>query len=56
MSDALVGLVFGIGLAAWVYAQMYRRTGGNNKSALTVAGLCGLVGFLFILILLGILF
>lgn len=56
MSNAMIGLLTGLGLAAWVYSKMYRRTGGNTQNALVVAGLVGFLAFLFMLTILGILF
>lgn len=32
----------GAGVGTWVYSKMYSRTGGNNRSAGTVAGVAGL--------------
>lgn len=56
MSNATIGFLFGIGIAAWIYARMQRSTGGNTKSSLTVAGVTGLVGFIFVTLLLGMIF
>lgn len=55
-SNFAVGIYFGIGLAGWVYAKMQRQTGGNTTNSLIVAGGSGLVGFLLISTLLGIVF
>jgi hypothetical protein len=49
LSNVTVALLFGIGAGAWIYAKTYRGSGGNNKSALTVAGIGG--GLLFLLVL-----
>jgi hypothetical protein len=37
MNSVIVALLAGIGGGAWIYAKMSRQTGGNTKSALTVA-------------------
>jgi hypothetical protein len=55
MSNVWTGLIFGIGFGGWVYAQMMRRT-SNTKTSLLVAAAAGLVGWLVITTLLGIVF
>jgi hypothetical protein len=55
-SNLTVGIILGIGFGGWVYAKMQRKTGGNTKSSLIVAGACGLVALLFAVIILGMLF
>lgn len=52
MSNALIGLFLAVGVAAWVYNQVQRRTGGNTQNALVVAGLVGLLAFIAMLTLL----
>lgn len=47
MPNVVVALFFTAGASTWIYSKMYRRTGGNNKSSLTVAGACAVVIFLF---------
>ena len=42
MGNGLIALMMGAGAATWVYSKMYRRTGGNNRSAGTVAAVAGL--------------
>jgi len=56
MSNALTGLLFGIGLGGWVYAMMMRQTGGQAQTSLIIAGCSGLVGFFVIFTLLGVIF
>ncbi len=56
MSNAITGLLFGVGLSAWVYSKMMRQTGGNTKNSVIIAILAGLAGFLLIFSLLGVLF
>lgn len=53
MNNALVSFLLGIGFAGWVYAKIYRSTGGNTKSALVVAGASGFVAFILMMIILG---
>jgi hypothetical protein len=56
MSDAMIGLLFGIGFGGWVYSKIYRSTGGNNTSALLTAGGAALVAFLLVVTILSIIF
>jgi hypothetical protein len=55
-SNVTVGLIFAVGFAAWVYSKMHRQTGGNNQTALIVAGAAAFISFLLIVITLGALF
>ncbi len=48
MSAVIIGLLAGAGIGAWVYSQGMRRTGGNTKSALIVAGVVALIVFVFV--------
>ncbi|MES2971735.1 MAG: hypothetical protein V4702_05435 [Patescibacteria group bacterium] len=41
MSNVTVGLLMGIGFAAWVYSKLMHSTGGNTKNALIVATCAG---------------
>jgi hypothetical protein len=56
MNNTTIGILFGLGFGAWIYSKVYRSTGGNSKSAILVAGGAGLVAFLLIVTLLGIIF
>lgn len=49
MSNILIAFMLGAGGAAWAYNKMNDKTGGNTTSSAIVAGLCGLVLFLFML-------
>lgn len=46
LGSVAVGFLAGIGVAAWVYSQTMRRTGGNNKSSITAAAIAGLFAFI----------
>lgn len=46
MSSALVGLLLGLGVAAWTYSKAMRRTGDNARSSLTLAGIVGFIAFI----------
>ncbi len=48
MSAVVIGLLAGAGVGAWIYSQGMRRTGGNTKSALIVAGVVGAIVFVFV--------
>lgn len=50
MSTFLIGLFVAIGAGGWVYAQIQRRTGGNTQTSLLMAGVAGVIAFLFIVI------
>lgn len=50
MSTVVIGLFVSAGAGAWVYAQIQRRTGGNVQTSLTMAGIAGVIAFLFIVI------
>lgn len=46
MSAFLVSLIFGAGVAGWVWSKVGRRTGNANPTSVTVtAGGAGLVAF-----------
>ncbi len=47
----LVAFFVGLGFGTWVYTKIIRSTGGNTKSALTVAGISGLGAFVVIYLL-----
>lgn len=55
-SNVTIGILFALGVAAWVYSKMQRRTGGNTQSSLIVSSLVGLLAFIFIVTVLGLLF
>ena len=48
MSVGVISFIFALGVGAWIYNYMARRTGeGNAKSALIIAGLSALFIFVF---------
>jgi MFS superfamily sulfate permease-like transporter len=51
MSNVVISLFGSIGLTAWIYSQMHRRTGGNTQSAAAVAGIAGVLSFLVMMVL-----
>ena len=49
MSDGLIALFFGFGVAGWAYSQLSRRSGNANPSSTMIAaGFGGLVAAIFI--------
>ncbi|HSX27564.1 MAG TPA: hypothetical protein VLG25_02175 [Patescibacteria group bacterium] len=56
LSNGLVGLMLGAGVAAWVYGQVQHRTGNNTQNSLIVAGIAGLFTFLIVVTAIGIIF
>ena len=56
MSNALTGLLFGIGLGGWAYTVMMHRNGGQVQPSLFVAGAAGLAGFFVVYTTLGLIF
>jgi flagellar biogenesis protein FliO len=55
-SNTLIAFLASIGFAAWVYSKVQRSTGGNTSNSLLVAGGSGLLLFLFLVIVLGLVF
>ncbi|MDQ3158548.1 MAG: hypothetical protein M3P98_00205 [bacterium] len=47
MSNLLFAFLIGLPVGVWVYSKMYRRTGGESKSAITVGAGIGILAFLF---------
>jgi hypothetical protein len=48
LSDAMTGLIFGVGFGGWVYFKLLANTGGHQKSALIGGLLAGAGGFFVI--------
>ena len=47
-SGVVIGLIVAISGATWVYTQMMRRTGDNNKSSIITAGIAGFFAFVIV--------
>lgn len=56
MSNALTGLIFGIGFSGWIYAMMMRQNGGQIQQSVTIAAVAGVAGFFVIFSLLSVVF
>lgn len=56
MSNFMVGLLAGLGVAAYVYNIIYKNTGGNTANALVVGGVAGLISMIAMMALLATLF
>lgn len=48
MSSIIVALLASVGIATWLYTKFMRRSGGNTKNSLLVAGLLGLIIFFIV--------
>ncbi len=55
MSNLMIGLLVALSAAVWVYSKVARRTGGNTRSSLIVAGIAAAGAFLVVQSLLAIL-
>lgn len=54
LSNVLVSLFFGAGVAGWFYFKVMQRTGGTDaKSAGLLVGLIGFIGFMAFYLVLG---
>lgn len=51
MGSFFIALVFGAGVAGWVYNKVQHRNGGQSKQSLSVAILVGAVAFIVFLTL-----
>lgn len=49
MTNSVIGLLVAVSLATWLYTKLMRRSGGNIRSSLIVAGLAGIVVFIIVL-------
>lgn len=47
----LISLIVGISAGTWVYSRFMRTTGGNAKSAITMAVVSGIGAFIIIYML-----
>jgi len=50
-SAGVIGLLVALSATAWVYNKAMRQTGGNGKTAATVAIIAGVISFIVILTL-----
>ena len=51
-SNFAIALLFALGFGGWVYSKIYKKSGGNNSSSLTVAGLSAFAALVIGLVLL----
>lgn len=56
MSNGMISLLTALGIGAWIYAKMYRSSGGNRVNAMVVSGGAGLVVFLAMMAILNAIF
>ena len=52
-NNILVGILLGLGCAAWVYAKLIRSSGGNAKNSLIVASAVGAAAMVIMIMILG---
>ncbi|MEK7603363.1 MAG: hypothetical protein AAB459_03935 [Patescibacteria group bacterium] len=52
MTNGFIAFLLGAGVGAWVYGKVMRSSGNNTQSALTVAAIAGVAGFVLMLLLL----
>ncbi|HLB66494.1 MAG TPA: hypothetical protein VJJ78_02790 [Candidatus Saccharimonadales bacterium] len=52
MGSFWIAFLAGIGSSGWVYSKTQRKTGGNTKSSVITAGVCGIAVFIVLWILL----
>lgn len=53
MSNALLALLVAVSASAWIYNKLMKTTGGNTKSALSGAAISGVLIFVLVLIVAG---
>lgn len=51
MSSVLLALLIAASAGTWIYSKFMRTTGGNNGTAITAAGVSGVLIFVLVLIL-----
>lgn len=50
-SGVLIGFLVAVSSGTWVYTKVMRRTGNNQRSSITTAGVFGLIAFVMTLTL-----
>lgn len=53
MSTFVISLLVAIGGGTWAFSKIYRRTGGNTQTSITMGVIAGVILFLFTYILAG---
>lgn len=56
MSNVFIALLLAVGASVWIYSKFMYRTGGNAKSAVSAAGVSGVLIFVILLVVLSIIF
>ncbi len=51
MQTYLIALIFAIGVGGWIYSKVQHRTGGITQTSLLMAGVAGVIVFIFAIIL-----
>lgn len=55
-SNFTIGLLLGLGCAAWVYNKMMRSSGGNVQNSLIVGAFAGLAALVLVITILSSIF
>jgi hypothetical protein len=55
MGNFTIAFFTALGFSVWVYSKLMRSTGGNTKSSLTATAIIGVLTFIVMLVILGIL-
>ncbi len=53
MSNFVVALIFAVGVGAWVYSKVVRRTGGNATTSIIASVVVAIVVFIIAFTLMG---
>lgn len=53
MSNFVVALIFAVGVGAWVYSKVVRRTGGNATTSIIASVVVAIVVFIIAFTLVG---
>lgn len=57
MTDGVISLLFGVGVAGFAYSRLARQTGNPNpRSSLIMAGVVGVIAFIVLYTLLKLVF
>jgi hypothetical protein len=51
MSESVIALMLSVGAGAWVYNKFMNTTGNNTKTALTAAGVVGVILFIIAIVI-----
>ena len=55
MGNGLIAFLVAISSAVWIYSRLMRSTGGNTRSSVTASAIAGVIIFVVVLFLAGLL-